>query len=105
MGEPALDLSEIIDLYKEDVKRMVGLMRSAMGRWDELVKGGAPHQELRRLSHQLRGSGRTYGFHNVTRISKALEHIVQKLEKKTLAGDERVKQSLAKKIERLDQLF
>ena len=105
MGEPALDMSEIIGLYKEDAKRMINDMRSAAQRWDEVCQGGAARSDLRRLSHQLRGSGRTYGFRNVTRISKAMEQIVQKLEKQTLAADDRVKKSVSCMIERLAAIF
>lgn len=106
MPEPALDMSEIVDLYKEDARRMIGDMRSALGRWNEIIRGGGARQDLRRLSHQLRGSGRTYGFQSVSRISKALEKIVQKIEEKTLLSeDERVKRSVAEKIERLARIF
>src|SRR5256885_265633 len=99
MPEPALDMSEIIGLYKEDARRMVSDMRSALQRWDEVKIGGPARNDLRRLSHQLRGSGRTYGFRNVTRISKAMEQIVQKLEKQILEADERVKKAMAGKID------
>src|SRR5690348_8004231 len=99
--EPLLDLSEIVDLYKDDARRMVQDMRNAIQHWDEFRGGGTPRSELRRLSHQLRGSGRTYGFRNVTRISKAMEQIVVKLDRKQLAADDRVKKSLIGKIDRL----
>ncbi|HVO32641.1 MAG TPA: Hpt domain-containing protein, partial [Elusimicrobiota bacterium] len=69
------------------------------------VPGGPARQELRRLSHQLRGSGRTYGFRRVTAISKAVEQIIQKLEKRTLTADERVKESVSAKIEMLASVF
>ena len=68
MGEPAMDLTEIIGLYKEDARRSVEQMRLAAGRWDDVASGGDACKELRKLSHQLRGSGRTYGFREVTRI-------------------------------------
>src|ERR1041384_1915118 len=99
MSEPALDLSEIIDLYIEDAKRMVSLMQGALARWEEFQRGGAARQELRRLSHQLMGSGRTHGFRNVTRIGKAIEGIVQKVEKDKLPADATVRESLREKIQ------
>lgn len=105
MPEPMLDLSEIVDLYKEDAKRMIESMRNAANHWDEVAQGGAARQELRKLSHQLRGSGRTYGFTDVTRISKAVEQIMQKIEKNTLKVDSRVQQSVTAKIERLAAIF
>ncbi len=105
MAEPALDLSEIIDLYKADALGMIGQMKAALSRWDEVQAGGAARQELRKLSHQLRGSGRTYGFDQVTRICKAMENIVQKIEKKTCVSDERTRRSLQRKIERLGVVF
>ncbi len=105
MSEPALDLSEILDLYKEDARRMVGLMQAALARWEEVQAAGAARQELRRLSHQMRGSGRTYGFRDVTRVCKAMENIVIKLEKKQLAADDRVRGSLTKKVARLSTAF
>ncbi len=105
MAEPALDLSEIIDLYKEDAKRMVEKMRGALLQWDDIKLGGAPRQELRKLSHQLRGSGRTYGFCQVTRVSKAIENIMLKLETSKVPADERARKTLFKKIERLASLF
>jgi chemotaxis protein histidine kinase CheA len=105
MAEPALDLSEIIDLYKEDARHMVEKMRSAASRWEEIQQGGVARQELRRLSHQLRGSGRTYGYCNVTRFSKALESIMQKLEKAKLPADDRSRKAIEEKIERLAAAF
>ncbi len=103
--EPVFDMSEIILLYKGDAQKMVVDMRSALGRWDEMTSGGAARQELRRLAHQLRGSGRTYGFYSVTRISKALEKIIQKLDARALSPDERIRKSLSEKIERLADIF
>jgi len=103
--EPALDLSEILDLYKEDARRTVRTMALAAERWEEVASGGAARYDLRKLSHQLRGSGRTYGFRDVTRISKAMERIVQRLEAGALAADDRVRRALQKKIERLAQIF
>ena len=104
-SEPVLDMSEIILLYKGDAQKMVITMRSALGRWDEIASGGAARQELRRIAHQLRGSGRTYGFYSVTRVSKALEKIILKLEGRVLSPDERVRKSLSEKIERLAAIF
>jgi chemotaxis protein histidine kinase CheA len=105
MGEPVLDLSEILDLYKEDARQMIGRMQVAFGRWDEIQVGGPARQEMRRISHQLRGSGRTYGFRDITRICKAIENIIWKLEKNQLPADERVRESIRKKIERLGTVF
>jgi chemotaxis protein histidine kinase CheA len=105
MSEPILDMSEIVDLYKEDARRMIITMRSAVGRWDEVTHGGTARQELRRISHQLRGSGRTYGFRNVTRIGKAVEQIMQKLEKQAVPPDQRTQRSITDKIERLAVIF
>jgi chemotaxis protein histidine kinase CheA len=104
-SEPAFDLSEIVELYKQDARRMIADMYSAMSRWDELGRGGPARAELRRLSHQLRGSGRTYGFRNVTRYSKAIEHIVVKLERNRLQADEAVRASIQNKIDRLAAAF
>jgi flagellar hook-basal body complex protein FliE len=92
MAEPTLDLSEIIDLYKEDAKKMVEKMRSAVARWEE-------------IQHQLRGSGRTYGYRQVTRFSKALESIMQKLEKAQLPADDRSRKAIQDKIERIAAAF
>jgi chemotaxis protein histidine kinase CheA len=105
MAEPALDLSEIMDLYKEDARRMVGQMRIAQACWEEVQQGGPARQELRKLSHQMRGSGRTYGFREATRLCKAIENIIQKLEKNKLPADERIRKSLHLKIERLAAVF
>jgi len=105
MGEPALDLSEIMDLYKEDAKRMIGQMRFALSRWSEVQQGGPARQELRKLSHQMRGSGRTYGFRQATRICKAMENIVVKLENNRLSANDRVQKSLQAKIDRLAVVF
>jgi chemotaxis protein histidine kinase CheA len=74
-------------------------------RWEEVRQGGAARQELRRLSHQLRGSGRTYGFKEVTRVCKAMENIVLKIEKKQLEPDARAQESLRRKIDRLVAVF
>jgi len=104
-SEPALDLSEIVGLYKEDARRMIQEMRSSLGRWEEVQALGPALDQLRKLSHQLRGSGRTYGFFDVTRIGKAMEHIVDKIQKRRLSGDERVKTSIGRKIARLETIF
>lgn len=105
MAEPALDLSEIVDLYKEDARRMVKQMRDSLAHWDDVVAGGVARKDLRRLSHQLRGSGRTYGFRNVSRIGKALERIIQSLEKNALQADDRTRASVQKKINQLAGVF
>jgi chemotaxis protein histidine kinase CheA len=105
MAEPIIDLSEIIDLYKEDAKRMIEKMKSALERWEEVKQGGAARAELRRLSHQLRGSGRTYGFRSVTRTCKAIENIILQLDKAKVAPDERVQESIRKKLKSLVAVF
>ena len=105
MSEPVLDLSEIVGLYKEDARRSVRQMQAAVQRWDEVLAGGAACLELRKLSHQLRGSGRTYGFRNVTRIAKALEHLMIKIQAKKLPGSDRLRQVVTRDIERLAAVF
>lgn len=105
MGEPALDLSEILGPYKEDARRMIGEMRMALEHWVEVEQGGPARQALRRLAHQLRGSGRTYGFRDVTRVAKAMEHLVQKLESGRLTTDDRMRHSLCAKVDQLTQIF
>ena len=105
MSDSAIDLSEIIDLYKEDARQMIGKMQAALSRWAEVQQGGEARQILRRLSHQLRGSGRTYGFRNVTRFSKAIENIMQKLEKAKLPADDRVWEAIRKKVDLLAAVF
>src|SRR5262245_14309247 len=105
MGEPSLDLSEIIELYKEDAKGMINKMQAVLSRWEEVQRGGPARAELRRLSHQLRGSGRTYGFREVTRFCKAIENITLKLEKAALPADDRVRESIRRKIESLVSSF
>ena len=69
---------------------MAGLLQAALARWDDIQAGGPARQEMRKLSHQLRGSGRTYGFREVTRLCKAMENIILKLEKNNLKADDRV---------------
>ena len=105
MNEPALDLSEIVGLYKDDARRSVEQMRAALARWDEVANGGAACKELRKMSHQLRGSGRTYGFRDVSRIGKALEHLIQKLEAKRITADARLRQAVSGHIEQLAGIF
>jgi chemotaxis protein histidine kinase CheA len=104
-GEPALDMSEIIDLYKDDARRMVGEMRQALEHWPDVVSKGASFQQLRRLSHQLRGSGRTYGFRSVTLICKALEKTVQKMEKCQVVADDRTRHWMSVQVDRLAAIF
>jgi chemotaxis protein histidine kinase CheA len=103
--EPVLDMSEIISLYKGDARKMVEEMRASLQRWDDLCAGGTARQTLRKISHQLRGSGRTYGFHSVSRVGKAIERVIQRLESRALQPDDRVRQSLANKVERLASIF
>jgi chemotaxis protein histidine kinase CheA len=105
MTEPVLDLSEIVGLYKEDARHYVEQMRAAVQRWDEVAGGGPAQQILRKFSHQLRGSGRTYGFRDVSRIGKALEHLVIKVQSKHLAADERLQKTMSAHVERLATIF
>jgi len=104
-AEPILDFADIIELYKQDARQSVERMRAALERWGEVVTGGPARAELRKLSHQMRGSGRTYGFRDATRISKAMERIVEGLEKHRFEADERIRCSLGRKIERLAKVF
>lgn len=104
-AEPVLDFSEIIALYKLDALQSVERMRAALGKWDEVASGGPARLELRKISHQIRGSGRTYGFGNATRLGKAMERVVEALEKNRLQADERVQRSLVDKVERLAKIF
>ncbi len=105
MSEPAIDLSEIVGLYKEDARKSVELMRAAVKNWTEVIQGGAARLELRKLAHQLRGSGRTYGFQEVSRIGKALEHMMIKLQEKRILGDERLQRRVEALVERLAIAF
>lgn len=105
MAEPTLDLSEIMGLYKEDARKTVEKMVEVYARWDEIRSGGPARAELRRMSHQLRGSGRTYGFRHVTRFCKAIENIAIKLEKNNLPADQRVRESIGKKLNLLSSAF
>jgi chemotaxis protein histidine kinase CheA len=105
MGEPILDLSEIMGLYKEDALRTVARMQDAFSRWSEVQQGGPARADLRRMSHQLRGSGRTYGFRHVTRICKAIENITIKMEKNALIADSRVQASIQTKLALLGTAF
>jgi chemotaxis protein histidine kinase CheA len=105
MNEPVLDLSEILGLYKEDARRSVEHMRAAVQAWDQVAEGGPASLELRKLAHQLRGSGRTYGFRNVTRIGKALEHVMIKLQAKRLPANDRVNTFIVECIDRLEAIF
>jgi chemotaxis protein histidine kinase CheA len=105
MPEPILDMYEIVDLYKEDARQMVNEMRAAANLWQDVVAGGPARQTLRKLSHQLRGSGRTYGFRSVSRISKAVEQIMIKMESRGLAADDRAQKSVFNKIDRLAAVF
>jgi len=105
MAEPALDLSEIIGLYKDDARRSVGQMRDAVAKWPEMAANGEACQQLRRLAHQLRGSGRTYGFRGVSRIGKAMEQVIIKLQAKRLPADERLRTFMQVQIERLAEIF
>ena len=104
-AEPILDFSEIITLYKLDACQSVEKMKAALANWGEVTTGGPARSELRKLSHQMRGSGRTYGFKDVTRICKAMEKTIELLEKNRHDADETVRESLRCKIERLDAAF
>ena len=100
-----MDLSEIIGPYKDEARRSVQLMRAALQRWEEVTLGGSARKELRKMSHQLRGSGRTYGFRNVSRISKAIEHLIQKLESKRIDPDARLRRVVSAHVEKLAGIF
>ncbi len=84
---------------------MIERMQEALIRWEEVQHAGPAREELKRLSHQLRGSGRTYGFRSVTRFCKAIENIMLKLDKAKLAPDERVRASIRKKLDGLVSMF
>ncbi len=104
-AEPLLDFSQIAALYKEDARDSVSKMQVALERWGEVMIGGPARLELRRLSHQLRGSGRTYGFSSASRVAKAMERMIEKLEKNTLEANERLRAALADKVHRLGRIF
>jgi len=105
MTEPAFDMSTIVALYKEDARQSVKGMADAWAQWSQVSDGGQARQALRKLSHQLRGSGKTYGFSQVTRVSKAIENIMIKLDNKTLMADENVRLSVKRKLDRLAAAF
>jgi chemotaxis protein histidine kinase CheA len=105
MTEPVMDLSEIVGLYKEDARQSVQKMRAAAGRWEEVGSAGPACLELRKFAHQLRGSGRTYGFRNVTRIGKALEHLMIKVQDRRLPADDRLRSVVTRYIEALGAVF
>jgi chemotaxis protein histidine kinase CheA len=105
VNEPIMDLSEIIGLYKEDARRSVGAMRAALGRWEDVCRLGPAALELRKLAHQLRGSGRTYGFRDVTRLGKAMEHVMIRLQTKKIGPDERCRTLLTGYVDRLTKIF
>ena len=105
MTDPVLDLSEIIGLYKEDARRSIAQMRTAAQNWKEVAALGPACLELRKLAHQLRGSGRTYGFRNVTRQGKALEHLMIKLQAKRFPADKRLQTLITVHIEKLATIF
>jgi chemotaxis protein histidine kinase CheA len=105
MSEPVLDLSEIIGLYKTDARRSVDQMRAALQQWDDFSQGGAACALVRKLAHQLRGSGRTYGFRDVTRIAKAMEKITIKIQAKTFAADDRLRDFMTASVKRLAVIF
>ena len=100
-----MDLSEILGLYKEDARRYVQQMRTDVQAWDQVAGGGPASLELRKLAHQLRGSGRTYGFRKVTRIGKALEHVMIILQAKRFPADDRARHLITKYIDRLEVIF
>ena len=105
MTEPVLDLSEIVGMYKEDARRSVSQMRTAVENWDQIVTDGPARQEIRKLSHQLRGSGRTYGFRDVSRVAKAMEHAIILLQSNRVDADDRLRKCLTGWIERLADIF
>lgn len=106
MSEPTLDLSEIIDMYKQDARLSVQRMQAAAQCWDEVVQGGPACLQLRKLAHQLRGSGRTYGFRNVTRIGKALERAMIYVQSKRMkADDPRLHPFVTKCLDSLANVF
>src|SRR5258708_38286484 len=105
MTEPVLDLSEIVGLFKQDDRLTVMRMKAEAQCWDEVIQGGPACLQLRKLAHQLRGSGRTYGFRDVTRIGKALELLMVKLQSKHLKPDQRLQTFVARCLERLADIF
>jgi chemotaxis protein histidine kinase CheA len=105
MSEPVMDLSEIVGLYKEDARKSIASMRKAAEHWDEVLAMGPASQELRKLAHQLRGSGRTYGFREVTRLGKAMEQLMIKLQSKRIQGSDRLRALICTYIDRLAKVF
>jgi hypothetical protein len=105
MGEPILDMSEIVELYKQDARLSVRRMKAASQCWDDVISGGDACLQVRKLSHQLRGSGRTYGFRTVTRLGKALEHIMISLQAKRIIPDDHLREVVTAHIDRLAEIF
>ena len=59
------DLIEIIDIFVSDLPSKLTAMREALA--------NNHHEELQRLAHQLKGAGGSYGYPQLTEVSKTLE--------------------------------
>ena len=103
--EPAFDLSEIVDLYKADARASVAQLCLHMKNLSNVVQGAEAVAGVRRISHQLRGSGKTYGFPQVTRLSKALERISISIQAHRIDLSERTVGVIQRYIGKLASIF
>ncbi len=59
------DLAEIIDIFVSELPGKLIAMREALA--------NQHHEELQRLAHQLKGAGGSYGYPQLTQVSKKVE--------------------------------
>ena len=59
------DMTQILQGFVGRLADQLDAMRQALG--------GGRHEELRRLAHQLKGAGGSYGYPSLTEACKALE--------------------------------
>lgn len=66
--DPSSDLAPLVEMYIDELPPRIAALESA-------VNGNDP-QTVRKLAHQLRGSGTSYGFPLITDLAGQLEEAI-----------------------------
>jgi len=66
------DLADLIPNYLENRKKDLSRLRELLGTGNR-IEDPAALEEAGRILHTMKGSGGSYGFHEITRLSRAME--------------------------------
>jgi HPt (histidine-containing phosphotransfer) domain-containing protein len=89
------ELNELKREFLDEAKGKVAEMRSALD-----ARADGQFEKVGYLAHQLKGSGGSYGYQQITTIAAGLEELIESLEKQPANGQ---KAAVERRIGELDQ--